>query len=359
MIMSNNLVTTVKRDPGLVASFTLPQWDLFVRQARAANLLAHFCYLFEELGLLAQVPEKPRTHLESIRVSAEKQWSSVRWEVRCLRDAIGKTGFPFVLLKGCAYVMAELPPARGRIFSDVDILVPRQALPDVEKVLTMHGWHGTHHNEYDQRYYRKWMHELPPMQHILRLSVLDVHHNILPETSRLHPEAARLLKAAIPVPGHDELFVLQPADMVLHSAAHLFHDGELEHGLRDLVDLDGLLNHFGKEPGFWQHLAARAVELNLLRPLYYALRYSHRILATSVPQEVLATVGDAGPAWPMRGVMDLLFDRALAPDHPSCDDSFTGLARWCLYIRSHYLRMPLQLLLPHLLHKALYREQKG
>jgi hypothetical protein len=32
--------------------------------------------------------------------------------------------------------------------------------------------------------------------------------------------------------------------MVLHSATHLFYDGELNHGLRDLVDLDDLLRHF-------------------------------------------------------------------------------------------------------------------
>jgi hypothetical protein len=26
------------------------------------------------------------------------------------------------------------------------------------------GWAATHHDAYDQRYYRQWMHELPPMQ---------------------------------------------------------------------------------------------------------------------------------------------------------------------------------------------------
>ena len=52
---------------------------------------------------------------------------------------------------------------------------------------------------------------------------------------------------------------------------------------------------------------------------------------------------------------DALFLRALMPDHPSCDGPLTGLARWLLYARAHYLRMPLPLLLPHLIRKAFYR----
>jgi len=54
----------------------------------------------------------------------------------------------------------------------------------------------------------------------------------------------------------------------------------------------------------------------------------------------------------MSWVMDGLFMRALRPDHPSCDLPFTGLARGLLYIRSHYLRMPMHLLVPHLVRKA-------
>jgi hypothetical protein len=30
----------------------------------------------------------------------------------------------------------------------------------------------------------------------------------------------------------------------------------------------------------------------------------------------------------------------------------TGLARWLLYVRGHYQRMPLRLLVPHLVRKA-------
>jgi hypothetical protein len=214
-----------------------------------------------------------------------------------------------------------------------------------------HGWMSMHHDAYDQRYYRTWMHELPPMRHVQRRSVLDVHHNILPETARLSPNATKLLETIRPLP-QSSLYVLSPVDMVLHSATHLFFDGELEHGLRDLLDLDALLRHFGHRQDFWFALTERANDLGLVRPLYYALRYTQRFLETPVPDVVTRRVRKGGPKGAVRLIMDSLFGHGLSPHHSSCNTRLSGTARWMLYVRSHYLRMPLRLLIPHLVRKA-------
>ena len=173
-------------------------------------------------------------------------------------------GAPVILLKGAAYLAMQLPAARGRSFSDVDVLVPKARLSQVESALMQRGWMTTHHSAYDQRYYREWMHELPPLRHLQRQSVLDVHHTILPETARLRPDATLLLSAALPVPGWDGVAVLAPTDMVLHSMTHLFHNDELSRGLRDLSDLDLLLRHFAVDATWWRNLVERARTLDLL-----------------------------------------------------------------------------------------------
>jgi hypothetical protein len=259
---------------------------------------------------------------------------------------------PVILLKGAAYVMANLPSACGRLFTDIDIMVPKDRLNEVEAALMLHGWAATHHDAYDQRYYRTWMHELPPMRHVRRSTVIDVHHAILPETASIHPDPEKLRAAACALEEHEGLKVLAPADMVLHSAAHLFHDGELENGLRDLVDIDSLLRHFGSFPSFWPELVERAVELELTRPLFYALRYAANILHTPIPLDTMEAAEAGCPSWPTRVLMDSLFTRALMPVHASCSDAFTGGARWLLYVRANWLRMPPLLLARHLFHKA-------
>ena len=357
------LLMRALRMPACTPTFTPAQWDLCLRQALSANLTATLWALLVDAGLLDQVDGAARAHLQWYGRLAQRHSHAVRWEVRQIAAALREGDFPLILLKGAAYVMADLPAARGRLFSDIDILVPQGALPMVESDLLFGGWVASRQDAYDQRYYRQWMHELPPMIHAQRQSMIDVHHAILPPTARVHPDPALLRAAAMAIAGdaaeiadtHAGMLVktLCPADMLLHSATHLFFDGEFHHGLRDMVDLDRLLRHFGADPAFWHALPARAAELELTLPLFYALRYSRRLLDTPVPQHVLVTVdGLARPGRVRLALMDALFVRTLQPPHASCSDGGTALARFALYVRGNWLRMPPLMLARHLFHKA-------
>ncbi|MBJ7312443.1 nucleotidyltransferase family protein [Rugamonas sp. CCM 8940] len=347
------LVLRAMRQPELCVGLCAGDWDLLLRQAGAAHLLASLAAMLAERQLLAQVPERPRAHLGWAQALAERHAQAVQWEVREIARALAGLQLPLILLKGAAYAMAALPTARGRLFSDIDILVPKDSLDEVEAALMLHGWVAQHQDAYDQRYYREWMHELPPMQHARRQTFIDVHHAILPPTAAARPDPALLRAAARPLPGHAGLQTLAPLDLVLHSATHLFYDSELSHGLRDLVDIHRLLLQYGAEAGFYQRLAERAARLQLQRPLFYALRYSARLLHTPVPAYLSDAGAAAAPAAWRLALMDALFSRALLPRHASCDDACSGAARFLLYIRGNWLRMPPLLLTRHLLHKAL------
>lgn len=349
-----HLLRTALGTPEQLATCSPAQWDLLVRQARCADLLARVGAAAQDHGCTAVLAGPQAMHVESALRLVNRQQHELRREVSLIEAALASTGVPFVVLKGGAYVLAGLQAARGRLVSDVDILVPAAELSRVESALLMGGWVSTAKSAYDQRYYRTWMHELPPMQHMHRGTVIDVHHAILPTTARYHPSSAALLAAARPLHGGGLVRVLAPVDMVLHSATHLFHEGELELGLRGVVDLDRLLGEWGAEPGFWVALVARAQALELGRPLFYALRYTQRLLGTTVPESAsaaLAQVPGARPPAALLGWMDGLFLRALRPDHASTADRLTPVARWLLYLRGHWLRMPAGLLLRHLSRK--------
>lgn len=350
-----SLLVEVLSAPGRVLLLDLPGWDRLLRQANSANVGAILVFLLEEHGLLDDVPPQPREHLEAARIVALRHRRLTGYEVERIRSDLAQLGLPLILLKGAAYAMAGLPSGRGRLFSDIDILVPKDQLDDVENALMVHGWASTHHDAYDQRYYRTWMHELPPMVHLRRGNAIDVHHAILPETAPVRPDPALLRAAARPIPGDlGELGVctLSPHDMFLHSAVHLFFGGEFDQGLRDLFDMHRLATHFGTEPGFWDGLVARAGALELTRPMFYALRYANRTFDTPVPASVMAAAEAFAPPQPVLALMDALFTRALVPPHPECTARFDGAAHFALYVRGNWLRMPLVLLTRHLFHKA-------
>ncbi len=351
MTPTEDLVRLGLSSPRTLAVLSLSDWDLLIRQARSAGVLGRLQALLEQTGLLDQVPAAPRNHLEAARKVALSRERIVRWEIYCIQRALASLPTEVVLLKGAAYILANLPPAGGRLQSDVDILVPKSEIHAVESALLGHGWKNLKFDKYDQRYYRRWMHELPPLYHPQRGTVVDVHHNILPETSRLRPSPEKLLQAAEFIAG-THFKRLCAADMVLHTSAHMFQDGDLERGLRELGDLDGLLRAFGVESGFWRGLLDRAVEMDLHRPLFYALRYSRRFLQTPVPENVIVASKEWEPPALVLGLMDRLVTRALVPKHSTTATFGTDIARWLLYVRSHWLRMPPFLLARHLLHQA-------
>lgn len=324
------------------------EWETVLGQARQARLQARVARYLLDRGLLAEVPQGPRHHLESALRLAERQRHEVLWEIDCIRRALARVGTPIVLLKGAAYLAAELPPAPGRLFSDVDIMVDRRCIGAVEAALFACGWISQERNTYNDRYYRTWMHELPPMRHVHRGTNIDVHHTITPPTSRFSVDGEQLLARLQPVADRPGLFVLAPTDMVLHSAAHLFQEGEFGHGLRDLLDLNDLLSHFGQETGFWTELLDRADELRLQVPLSHALTHVARLFSTLPPPELAGRERALDNSRFKRRLMNMLLGIALRPEHPSCDGPSSGLVRWLLYVRSHWMRMPPHLLIYHL-----------
>ncbi|MEX2650768.1 MAG: nucleotidyltransferase family protein [Alphaproteobacteria bacterium] len=337
------------RRPEAAVTLDAQAWTRVLFAARKAALLGRVAAGIGAAGVLDALPDKVRSYLNGAMIAAESNQRALRWEVRCLERLLGDVGDPLVLLKGMAYVAANLPVARGRRASDVDILVARHDLARVEATLLGNGWAWVKTDPYDQHYYRDWMHELPPLRHVARGVVTDVHHAILPLTGRIRPDSDVLLQRARPVPGM-RWSVLAPADMVIHSVVHLFQDGDLTNGLRDLVDIDGLLRHYGTDPVFWSDLETQVSRLGVGRPWFYAMCYARRRLLTPIPETVCRTTRLAAPSWPLRWLMDRLIMAALAPREP--DGGRPGIAAFALYVRSHWLRMPPLMLARHLLRKA-------
>lgn len=349
------LLIQVLRQPLSAAGWSGAQWTLVFRQSRYSGLTGRLAETLLGNPDLPDTlcPAALRRHLEAALRVCTAQRAEVLREGRHLDHALSELGAPVVLLKGAAYAVAGLPAAKGRVFSDIDILVPKASLARAESLLTMHGWMTTEESEYNQQYYRRWMHELPPMRHLQRGTVLDVHHTILPETARLKPDASKLLQSARPLPGTQVLHVLSPVDMLLHSMTHLFMNDDMTHALRDLSDLDLLLRGLAEHDPVWAALSPRAQALDLERPLYYALQQLVRVMHHPVPQATLDQCAADAPGPLVGRLMDWIWSQALSTPVLPAGQRVRNMALAALYLRGHWLRMPPLMLLRHLSIKAL------
>jgi hypothetical protein len=204
-------------------------------------------------------------------------------------------------------------------------------------------------DEYDERYYREWMHELPPMQHNVRGGWLDVHHNLVPRTSRFYPDARSLLRRAVPI-SKTGYYSLAPADMLIHSILHGFASGEFLNGFRDILDVHELITDLqDRHEGFWQDFQDRVTELDIGRPAYYALRYAKLFFGTRIPADSLAALSGVVPNALVLVIMDFAVNSmVLRGPQPTMRQRWAGRL---LLARSHWIKMPPWMLFKHLARK--------
>lgn len=280
-------------------------------------------------------------------LAARRQWQALAGDVirelGLIAKALDSVGTKVVLLKGASYVAGDLPPAQGRIFSDIDILVEREFLPKAEGDLMLAGWNARHISAYDHRYYREWSHEIPPMVHLRRGTVIDLHHSLVMPTCRIRVDVKPMIDDVVPISGEGNWFRLKDEDLVLHAASHLLLNSEFDRGLRDLWDIDILMRHFGvSKPDFGEAVLQRAEHVGLGRVVRQAFTLCARLFGTPLPQRALS---ERGP------VMKLLY-AAIDTRHPDTRSSWQSLADQLLLYRELNLRLPPTLLARHLWHKA-------
>ncbi len=319
-------------DPGSALERDAAGWTALIGMARAEQLLGTLAYRLDGLAL----PEAVQRICADARRSIDHGRMQALWEAEMARRVLAPLGEPVVLLKGTAYVAAGLSAGVGRSIGDLDILVRREALDAVEMALIDRGgWEWVKDDAYDDAYYRDHMHELPPLIHKERDRMIDVHHTVLPLTAKPTPDAAAMMADSEAL--SDGLRILSPPDMICHAAAHLFADGDLAGGLRNLWDIDRLLRDFGDRDGFWAALGERAERHELAKPVARALRLAKALYETPVDGDV-AGRGRAG---------DALYARRLLARDGWGRETRKGL-RFVFYVRSHWLRMPPVMLARHL-----------
>jgi hypothetical protein len=351
-------------DPGYAESLDDRGWTALLAMAQAERLTGSLSVRCKGLS----IPDIARDVLDAALVTAETGRTHALWEAEMAQRALAPLGIPVILLKGTAFVAAGLDAGRGRMIGDCDILVPRDQLDAAEAALLAAGWEWVKPDPYDDAYYRLYMHELPPLIHASRDRMIDVHHTILPLTARTgRPDAAALIAAAVPLSplqpageagggsvfDRDQvdtptpnpsrlregngLLVLSPEDMLIHAAAHLFADGDLAGGLRNLWDIDRLIHEHSVVDGYWQRLVERARVHGLVPHVSRALRLAHHLFETPV---------DAFLAYkPRRGDVAYM-SRLLARDEWGRETR--KLLRLGFYVRSHWIRMPPFMLARHL-----------
>jgi hypothetical protein len=350
MQLNRSLLMGALRDPDRMITADSLCWETVLTLSRRHGLAGRWLALMESRGAIAQLDADVSLQLQAEARFAGRRSQLLGWETTCAARALASLHVPVVLLKGAAYLAAGLPHAATRVSADLDILVPHAQLDEVEAACHAHGWRTQTTNAYDDAYFRRWMHELPPMQHVGRGTVIDIHHNILPLTAKLCPNPEWLLEASVAHPDSG-LRILQPVDMLLHSIVHGFHDGEFSNALRDVLDVHEIASFYSDhEPDFWPQLAARARAFGFQRPTALALSAAELYFGLKVPMSVLQALASGPLGAPLKLLFEWSLHQIVVPG--GIVNRREQIAARLLQARAHLHKMPVLTLAKHLSYKT-------
>ena len=316
------------------------QWTQFLQQARQHGLSARFYYLLQRKGLLAQVPQQVQQHGLSAARYAEKQQQALFSELQQLEPLFAEAEYPCLLLKGAAYRCRALPVSYGRLFADIDMLVPAAQLRLTRDKLFFYGFHEVGLSDYDRAYYLNWSHQNPPLQHYQRGTVIDLHHHIYPTASARKIDISPIFSHAEALPG--SAFKLpKSAHLFIHAAVHLFYQEETHKLQKDLIDLNDLLLQVQQEQQL-DFMLQQATLMTVQSAVANACQILAEVFANPAAQHCRGSMR-LSKAQPL--VCYLLLSM-LRGDGPRA-----WLAQQLWFVRGHKLKMRWQVLLYHTLAK--------
>ena len=253
-------------------------------------------------GVAAGVPAAVRRAVRDGYLSGVAAGALLLPERDAVAAALRTAGVRAVWLKGAALAAwAYVDPAL-RPFGDLDVLVAESDLPAAAEALRGLG-------------YRQAREEAPGLHHhwsFCRLArgtlpvTVEVHRRLLasPPYDRLLPAAA-VLARAVPAASlgagpaaaarHGDA-VLEPADALLHAAAHLVLQHPGAERLIWVADVERILAAVAHENGFWTTTVTRAREAQLSLALSAALRMAAFWFHTPVPDFVRDALREAESA---------------------------------------------------------------
>ncbi|QDV14244.1 hypothetical protein CA51_41410 [Rosistilla oblonga] len=321
-------------DPDSVVGLTLKQWDQLVLIASHTELLPRIARQLSGDGL-ASLPDVVRRVLIRENQCEDLVRKSIEFELLHLQQLLPAVCNRIVLLKGAAYIAADLPWARGRITNDLDLLVPENSLASVEKVLADAGYSASYElSEADVRYYRRWLHETPPVSHPYRRIELDVHFRLLPMADPNSFCAHAFIERATPI-SDSPFHILDPVDRTIHAIINLAHTGEFRRAYRDLWDIYCLIEGRpedslgGSVSSFdWDQFARRTTELGIGRAVATVLLLVADLVGRGQPQEFCQLLLQESPERLRHRRLYRDMRRATIPDGPTLRSRSRRFAMW-------------------------------
>ncbi|TRY29562.1 nucleotidyltransferase family protein [Aliiglaciecola sp. M165] len=349
MKLSTRKLFDLLMQPQMGVNLTDKQWQDCIFVLRESKLLAALYHSANKNGCYEQYSTFAKKHLVSASIYANRQADQIRYESAELRDLLEHINVTVIFLKGAAYTLRNSLNSHGRICSDLDVLVNKSDLSKAEAHLKVNRWRSEPLSDYDEKYYREWAHEIPPLIQINRATVVDMHHNIYPPISGRSPLISEFISSKEKT--QSGCFVLDPVATVMHSIIHMFANEDSSSWMRDLYDIYLLIEEYSDDK-FWKQLSLLAKKTDFGFEFVCCMRVLEHYTGFDVPQSAddycqqiaLSNIQE----WFIRNAVI----PAVVPEHELTLGRQQAWGKRWVYFRGHWIKMPFTVLIKHFVVKS-------
>jgi hypothetical protein len=267
---------------------TPAQWICVVEEA-ARHRIAPLVYRRISDGPWAEaMPAEVRDRLRSIHVRNALRNAVLVRQTASVVEVLAQAAIPVMLLKGIHLAGFIYPEPALRSMADIDIMVPRDRLMDVERILLAQGFGPLPRPDLQEHIH--WSNHLPVLKKPDGES-FEVHYTIERPTSPFAIDVDGLWARAQTIGvNHLQAWALSHEDLLLHLCLHTsYHHRFDRYALKSLLDMATLLEQRGGGLD-WERVAATANAWHAGSFVYCALRLVRNILNAEIPPAVFAAL---------------------------------------------------------------------
>lgn len=247
--------------------------------------------------LLTQINREMRTTLQAIYESNVRKNKAMLKSLNYMSIIFQKIQFPYALLKGAKLI--ELYPLGTRTSNDIDLLINRENVPQITKILTEEGFRQgfIRNNEFKEASRKEIVNALlnrgetiPFVKQVewTGMKYLEIDVNIsVDETSCSKKNVVKkMLEHVVPQIHTDSetLYILDAVDFFIHLCTHLYKEATTYQWVEMGRDLS--LYKFLDIYMYWKNcmkeeyipiLKRRTEEYNLREAVYYSLYHTNKL----------------------------------------------------------------------------------
>ena len=259
------------------------EWQEFIALTRMQQVRPLIYFNLKSSGLLEAVPPELLLELHDSYLANLARNLQLYYDLKQISLWLREVGIPVIALKGAHLARCVYSNIALREMLDLDILVPRRHLVQAYQVIANQGYHPYTDACEDMEEWAK------SNQHLVGLEkgskhTVELHwHLEVPA----HWQIEEFWERAVGF-SYDGLDILSlcPEDLLLHLCHHVSYQHQFCMGLRPLLDICQVINHFGDRLD-WGVIGERAERFGWSKGVWVALRATQSLVGVEAPDDCL------------------------------------------------------------------------